>query len=125
MEHKREVNKKVLIGVAKRLESMRNTYRRFHQYEIPVGNPIETDIKKLLKVLHRFSTTKKINLSALAKVSEIVINKTGNDSDEAYKNIPIGKSKKQGSSVNGEVFGGNTRSRCAGMDNKMEINYEV
>ncbi len=119
------ITNKILIGVERRLESMRNTYRKFHQYEIPVGNPIEKDIEKMLKVLHKFSTTKKINLSALAKVSGIVINKTGNDSDEAYKNIPIGKSKKQGSSVNGEVFGGNTRSRCARMDNKMENNYEV
>ncbi len=105
------ITNKILIGVERRLESMRNTYRKFHQYEIPVGNPIEKDIEKMLKVLHRFSTTKKINLSALAKVSGIVINKTGNDSDEAYKNIPIGKSKKQGSSVNEEIFGGNTRSR--------------
>ena len=47
MEHKREVNKKVLIGVAKRLESMRSTYRRFHQHEIPVGNPIEKNIKNI------------------------------------------------------------------------------
>ena len=125
MEHKREVNKKVLIGVAKRLESMRKTYRRLHQYEIPVGNPIEKDFEKLLKVLHRFSTIKKLNLGALAKLSGIGINESGNDSDEAYKNIPIGKSKKQGSSVNREVFGGNTRSRCARKYNKMEIKYEV
>ena len=117
---------RVLIGVAKRLESMRNTYRKFHQYEIPVGNPIEKEIEKMLKVLHRFSTTKKINLSALAKLSGIGIKESGkNDSDEAYKNIPIGKSKKQGSSVNREVFGGNTRSRCARMDNKMENKYEI
>ena len=124
MEQLREVNKKVLIGVAKRLESMRNTYRKFHQYEIPVGNPIEKDIDKMLKVLHKFSTTKKVNLGTLAKVSEIVIKSTSNDSDEAYKSIPIGKSKNR-SSVNREVFGGNTRSRCARMDNKMENNYEV
>jgi len=80
MEQVREVNKKVLIGVAKRLESMRNTYRRFHQYEIPVGNPIEKDIKKLLKVLHRFSTAKNINLSNLENVSEIVTNKRSSES---------------------------------------------
>ena len=119
------ITNKILIGVERRLESMRNTYRKFHQYEIPVGNPIEKDIEKMLKVLHKFSTTKKVNLGTLAKVSEIAIKSTGNDSDEAYKNIPIGKSKKQGSSVNKEIFGDNTRSRCARMDNKMEINYEV
>ncbi len=120
------ITNKILIGVERRLESMRNTYRKFHQYEIPVGNPIEKDIEKMLKVLHKFSTIKKINLSALAKVSGIGIKESGkNDSDEAYKNIPIGKSKKQGSSVNEEVFGDNTKSRCARMDNKMENNYEV
>ena len=66
----------------------------------------------------------KINLGTLAKLSGECIKGTGNDS-LAYKNVPIGKSKKQGSSVNREVFGGNTRSRCARMDNKMENNYEV
>ena len=53
----REVNK-VLIGVVKQLKSMRNTYRRFHKYEIPVGNPIETELKKI-----------SVNLGALAKLS--------------------------------------------------------
>ena len=111
MEHKREVNNKVLIEVAKQLESMRSTYRSLHRYEIPVGNPIEKNIK---------------NISCqLAKLSEEGIKTKGNDSIIAYKNIPIGKSKKQGSSVNREVFGGNARSRCARMDNKMEIKYEV
>ena len=118
------ITNKILIGVERRLESMRNTYRKFHQYEIPVGNPIEKDIEKMLKVLHKFSTTKKVNLGTLAKVSEIVIKGTSNDSDEAYKSIPIGKSKNR-SSVNREVFGGNTRSRCARKYNKMEIKYEV
>ena len=37
----KKVNTKTLIEVAKQLESMRNTYRRFHKYEIPVGNPID------------------------------------------------------------------------------------
>ena len=107
MEHKREVNNKVLIEVAKQLESMRSTYRSLHKYEMPVGNPIEKNIK---------------NISCqLEKLSGICLKGAGKDSDEAYKNIPIGKSKKQGSSVNREVFGGNARSRCARMDNKMEI----
>tara|TARA_Y100000310_G_scaffold56461_1_gene51855 strand:- start:93 stop:458 length:366 start_codon:yes stop_codon:yes gene_type:complete len=117
----REVNK-TLIGVVKQLESMRKTYRRLHQYEIPVGNPIETDIKKILEVVKKINLGKqKINLSKLAKLSEECIKGTGNDSDEVYRNIPIDKSKKQGSSVNREVFGGNTRSRCARINNKMEI----
>ena len=114
----REVNK-TLIGVVKQLESMRSTYRSLHKYEIPVGNPIEKELEGVTKHLA------KINFSKLAKLSGEGIKETGNDSDEAYKNIPIGKSKKQGSSVNREVFGGNTRSRCARMDNKMENNYEV
>ena len=68
----------------------------------------------------------KINLGTLAKLSGIGIKEIGNDSDEVYKNIPVGKSKKQGSSVNREVFGGNTRSRCAHMnDDKMGKIYEV
>ena len=108
----KKVNTKTLIEVAKQLESMRNTYRRFHTYEIPVGNPIDEELKII-----------SVNLGTLAKVSEIVIKSTSNDSDEAYKSIPIGKSKNR-SSVNREVFGGNTRSRCARMDNKMENNYE-
>ena len=113
MAQLREVNK-TLIGVVKQLESMRSTYRSLHKYEMPVGNPIETDIKKILRVVKKVNLGKqKINLGALAKLSGIGIKETGNDSDEAYKNIPIGKSKKQGSSVNEEVFSGNTRSRCA------------
>ena len=121
MEQVREVNK-TLIEVAKQLESMRSTYRSLHKYEMPVGNPIETDIKKILRVVKKVNLGKqKINLGTLAKLSGECIKGTGNDSDEVYKNIPVGKSKKQGSSVNREVFGGNTRSRCARMDNKMEI----
>ena len=121
MAQVREVNK-TLIEVAKQLESMRSTYRSLHKYEMPVGNPIETDIKKILRVVKKVNLGKqKINLGTLAKLSGKCIKGTGNDSDEAYKNIPIGKSKKQGSSVNREVFGGNARSRCARMDNKMEI----
>ena len=110
----KEVNTKTLIEVVKQLESMRSTYRSLHKYEMPVGNPIEMGIKKIL-----------VNLGTLAKLSGECIKGAGNDSDEAYKSIPIGKSKKQGSSVNREVFGGNTRSRCARMDNKMEKIYEV
>ena len=108
----KEVNTKTLIEVVKQLKSMRSTYRSLHRYEIPVGNPIEKNIK---------------NISCqLEKLSGICLKGAGKDSDEAYENIPIGKSKKQGSSVNeGEVFGGNTRSRCARMDNKMEIKNEV
>ena len=113
----REVNK-TLIGVVKQLESMRNTYRSLHKYEIPVGNPIEKELERVTKHLA------KINFSKLVKLSGKGINETSNDSDEAYKNIPIGQSKNR-SSVNREVFGGNTRSRCARMDNKMENNYEV
>ena len=126
MEHKREVNT-VLIEVANRLESMRNTYRSLHKYEMPVGNPIETDIKKIYRVVKKVNfVMDKINLGTLAKLSGECIKGTGNDSDEAYKNIPIGQSlEKQGSSVNREVFGGNTRSRCARMDNKMENKYEI
>ena len=109
MAQLREVNK-TLIGVVKQLESMRSTYRSLHKYEIPVGNPIEKNIK---------------NISCrLAKLSGKGINETSNDSDEAYKSIPIGKSKNR-SSVNREVFGGNARSRCARKYNKMEIKYEV
>ena len=106
----REVNK-TLIGVVKQLESMRSTYRSLHKYEMPVGNPIEIRIKKIL-----------VNLGTLAKLSVKCIKGTGNDSDEAYKNIPIGQSlEKQGSSVNeGMVFGGNTRSRYARKYNKEE-----
>ena len=54
----REVNK-TLIGVVKQLESMRSTYRSLHKYEMPVGNPIEMGIKKII-----------INLGALANLSE-------------------------------------------------------
>ena len=108
MAQLREINK-TLIGVVKQLESMRSTYRKFHQHEMPVGNPIGTNLNIII-----------INLSALAKLSGIGIKETGNDSDEAYKNIPIGKSKK-GSSVNeGMLFGGDTRSRSARKYNKME-----
>ena len=126
MEQVREVNK-TLIEVAKQLESMRSTYRSLHKYEMPVGNPIETDIKKILRVVKKVNLGKqKINLGTLAKLSGMGIKEKGKiDSDEAYKNIPIGKSKKQGSSVNREVFGGNARSRCARKYNKMEIKYEV
>ena len=78
----REVNK-TLIGVVKQLESMRSTYRRLHQYEIPVGNPIEKNIK---------------NISCqLAKLSESFIKKKLNDSIIAYKKIPIGSNQKKGS----------------------------
>ena len=102
----KEVNTKTLIEVEKQLESMRSTYRRLHQYEIPVGNPIEKNIK---------------NISCqLEKLSGICLKGAGKDSDEAYKNIPIGKSKKQGSSVNGWNFGGDTRSRYARKYNKEE-----
>ena len=104
----RNINTKTLIEVVKQLESMRSTYRSLHKYEMPVGNPIEKNIK---------------NISyQLEKLSGICLKGAGKDSDEAYKNIPIGQSlEKQGSSVNREVFGGNARSRCARMDNKMEI----
>ena len=114
------ISNKTLIEVVKQLESMRSTYRRFHQYEIPVGNPIETDIKKILRVVKKVNfDMDKINLGTLAKLSGECIKGTGNDS-LAYKNVPIGKSKK-GSSVNeGMVFGGDTRSRSARKYNKME-----
>jgi len=100
----REVNK-TLIGVVKQLESMRNTYRKFHRHEMPVGNPIGTNLNIII-----------INLSELAKLSEKCIREKGNGSIIAYKNIPVGKSKK-GSSVNEEVFGGDTRNRYVRMDN--------
>ena len=122
----KEANTKTLIEVVKQLESMRSTYRSLHKYEMPVGNPIDTDIKKILRVVKKVNLGKqKINLGTLAKLSGECIKGTGNDSDEVYKNIPVGKSKKQGSSVNREVFGGNARSRCARKYNKMEIKYEV
>ena len=118
MAQVREVNK-TLIGVVKQLESMRSTYRSLHKYEMPVGNPIETDIKKILRVVKKVNLGKqKINLGALANLSEKCIREIGRDNSIiAYKNIPVGKSKK-GSSVNeGEVFGGDTRSRFKRMDN--------
>ena len=117
MEQVREVNK-TLIEVARQLESMRSTYRSLHKYEMPVGNPIDTNIKKLLRVVKKINLGKqKINLGTLANLSEKCIREKVKGSIEAYKNIPVGKSKK-GSSVNeGEVFGGDTRSRFERMDN--------
>ena len=53
----KEVNTKTLIEVVKQLESMRSTYRRFHQYEIPVGNPIEKNIKNISCQLAKFNRT--------------------------------------------------------------------
>ena len=46
MAQLREFNK-TLIGVVKQLESMRSTYRSLHKYEMPVGNPIDTNIKNI------------------------------------------------------------------------------
>jgi|GEM_PF-5471290 len=46
---------KFLIEVVKQLDSMRSTYRRSHQYEIPVGNPIEKNIKKISNQLEKFN----------------------------------------------------------------------
>jgi hypothetical protein len=118
MAQLREVNK-TLIGVVKQLESMRSTYRSLHKYEMPVGNPIETDIKKILRVVKKVNLGKqKINLGTLANLSEKCIREIGRDNSIiAYKNIPVGKSKK-GSSVNeGEVFGGDTRRLYVRMNN--------
>ena len=50
----REVNK-TLIGVVKQLESMRSTYRSLHKYEMPVGNPIEKNIKNISCQLAKLS----------------------------------------------------------------------
>ena len=81
MEQIREVNTTTLIEVVKQLESMRSTYGRLHQYEIPVGNPIETDIKKILRVVKKVNfDMDKINLGTLAKLSGECIKGTGNDS---------------------------------------------
>ncbi|ANS05480.1 hypothetical protein [uncultured phage_Deep1-GF2-KM23-C739] len=51
----KEIKTKTLIEVVKQLESMRNTYRRFHKYEIPVGNPIEKNIKNICSQLEKFT----------------------------------------------------------------------
>jgi len=98
------ISNKTLMRVVKQLESLRNTYRNSHQYEIPVGNPIEKDIEKILKVLNSLSTGtfeqwKRINSGALAKLSELDIKETYENDSITYKFIPIGKSEK-GSLVN-------------------------
>ena len=54
MAQLREVNK-TLIGVVKQLESMRSTYRSLHRYEMPVGNPIEKNIKNISCQLAKLS----------------------------------------------------------------------
>ena len=51
----KKVNTKTLIEVAKQLESMRSTYRSLHRYEIPVGNPIEKNIKNICSQLEKFT----------------------------------------------------------------------
>ena len=82
----KKVNTKTLIEVAKQLESMRNTYRRFHKYEIPVGNPIDEELKKI-----------SVNLGALAKLSGNSIKDNRYDSSREagnkYKSSKIERAK--------------------------------
>ena len=49
------ISNKTLIEVVKQLESMRSTYRKSHQHEIPVGNPIEKSIKNICSQLEKFT----------------------------------------------------------------------
>jgi len=81
-----ELNK-TLIGVETQLESMRNTYRKLHKHETPVGNPIVKEIEKILLVLPylrlkliQVFPQHNINLSKLENVSEIVTDKRCNES---------------------------------------------
>jgi len=72
------VTNKFLIKVVRQLKSMRSTYSRYHQHEIPVGNPIEKNIKNIC--------------CQLAKFNRIVLKRKNKDSlDEIKKRIsPIG-----------------------------------
>jgi hypothetical protein len=60
------VTNKFLIKVVRQLKSMRSTYSRYHQHEIPVGNPIEKNIKNIC--------------CQLAKFNRIVLKRKRNDS---------------------------------------------
>ena len=82
----KKVNTKTLIEVAKQLESMRNTYRRFHKYEIPVGNPIDEELKII-----------SVNLGTLVKLSGNSIKDNRYDSSREagnkYKSSKIERAK--------------------------------
>ena len=86
------VTNKFLIKVVRQLKSMRSTYSGYHQHEIPVGNPIEKNIKNIC--------------CQLAKFNRIVLKRKRNDSlDEIKKRISPQKRESMRAETEREIWG--------------------